>query len=145
MLFAPVSRDDLARLEQNLNRQIPGAYREFLLGIGNGLNLFSGTLSLDGLRASYARSGDAVWQPFDLETVNSLERPRNALADYFYIGGYFEDGSHLYLDGERVYRCSRDSAKQLNHWNSLSEMMIQEVTRISRLFDEKGRRKELNH
>jgi hypothetical protein len=142
LIFSPLTEKDVKTLEQILRRQLPKCFREFLMDFANGLNIFSGSLSLDGLRKNYVRGGEQIWQPFALETPNLYERPKDAGLHHFFIGGYEEDGSLLCLDNESVFRCSRKSVKPLNEWTSLSEMLGNEIKRLSALFDEFGRKKD---
>jgi len=126
-------------LEQTLGN-IPQDYREFLLSFGNGLSVFSDNLSLYGLQV-IARSGDDMWQPFPLDTPNFYERPPDAHEEAFFIGGYGQDGSLLFVEKGRVFRCKRDSATSLKEWPSFSEMLVAEVRRLFMLFDDHGRLK----
>ncbi|MBE0543131.1 MAG: SMI1/KNR4 family protein [Verrucomicrobia bacterium] len=140
-VFAPISHHDVLQLEKSLGRKIPEPYRHFLTSFANGLSIYSECLSLDGLRTSYARRGDEVWQPFAIDTPNVYERPRDADPRHFFIGGYGQDGSLLYIDGVKVYRCSRESVEPLHEWNGFETMLIGEVERLVALFDENGRKK----
>src|SRR5438477_8765688 len=54
-LFQPLTDDEISQLDHLCRRPVPRAYRWWLKK-HNGLGLFVGTLSLDGLRTSYARS-----------------------------------------------------------------------------------------
>lgn len=142
-VFPPLSEADVVQLEREiLRRAIPPAYRAFLTGCSNGLRLFSGSLSLYGLRRNYIRTGDAVWQPFAIETPNLYERPRDASNSCFFIGGYNWDGSRLYIEGEEVFRCSRRSAEPLDRWEGFWDMLLRETERLSMLFDENGRERD---
>lgn len=142
LIFPPLIEAEVEILEQTLRRQIPKPYRTFLTKFGNGINIFSGSLSLDGMRKSNDRTGDGNWQPFAIETPNLYERPRDAESRHFFIGGFEEDGSLLYLENDKVIRCDRASVKPLNEWGSLSEMIGSEVKRLSELFDEYGRKRD---
>ncbi len=141
VLFPPLTGDQLSQVEREIDRQLPRAYADFLAK-SNGLWLFSGALTLDGLRWSYVRSGDAVWQPFSIATPNVNERPRGAKGSAVFVGGYQFDGSLLYIDADalRTYRCARTSANPLNEWPSFEAMLEAEATRLATLFDQSGRR-----
>lgn len=144
-IYPPLDSNELSQLEESLATTIPPTYREFLTTYSNGITLFSCNLSFDGLRRNYKRDTDSSRQPFDIIRYNVDERPENSKDTYFYIGGYTDDGSLLFLDSSSdfVYRCDRDNASILyNRWNNFSEMLCSEVERISGLFDEFG--KELN-
>ena len=140
ILFPPLGERELGMLEERLRRAVPADYARWL-GFSNGLYLFSGSLSLDGLRTDYSREV-GVWQPFALETPNVDERPADAGDEVFFVGGYGEDGSLLYLDERSgtAHRCSRDSVEPLNSWADFRTMLLDEAERLARLFDERGRR-----
>lgn len=140
ILFAPLNERDVRQLELRLPCAIPHAVATFLMRT-NGLYLFSGSLSIDGLRFSNVRSG-AVRQPFSILTPNIDERPRSSKASYLFIGGYGCDGSLLYCDtgSPTVYRCSSRSARPLNEWPSFEEMIESEFNRLATHFDSKGQR-----
>ena len=140
-IFPPLDKGGIDKLEAGLKMSIPTDYKEFL-SVANGLMLFSCRLSLDGLRTSYVRTGDEAIQPFSLLTPNTFERPKDALPSYLFIGGYGQDGSRLYIDGEtsKVFRAARRTSTPLNEWKNFEEMLVTETIRIALLFDDKGKR-----
>ena len=141
ILYKPLIEEEINKLEEETKVRIPSIYRTFLRW-SNGLNLFSGSLSFYGLRVLNYREGDKAIQPFNIVTPNTLERPKDAKSTYLFIGGYNWDGSKLYLDNEtlKVYRCDRYSAEDIkNEWRNFEETLKSEVSRLSALFDEKGK------
>jgi len=124
-----------------LSKPLPKDFEEFLT-LSNGCYFFSGSLSISGLRKSYRRTVIASRQPFDITTPNIEQRPRDAEDSFLFFGFYKWDGSRLYIDAKtgRVFRCSAESAKPLNNWNSFSEALLSEVKRLSKLFDGQGRK-----
>jgi hypothetical protein len=141
MLFAPLSVTQIAQIERDIGTALPDEFASFLKR-SNGLSLFSDALSIDGLRTSYARTGDSTRQPFSIITPNVPERPLFSRDSFVFIGGYRSDGSLLYIDKKdsRVYRCKNRSAKPLNEWSDFGVMLHKEATRLSLLFDNKGRK-----
>lgn len=141
LIFAGLDKAGIDQVEHQLGIQLPADF-DWFLRRANGISLFSGSLSVYGLRESYARSGDAVWQPFAIDVPNTLERPRDAKDSALFVGGYRSDGSRVYIDTDssRVYRCSRDTVKPLNEWPSFLEMLASEAKRLSQLFDDNGRK-----
>jgi hypothetical protein len=140
-IYAGLSPQELDSLELKVGRPIPSVLRDFLAHT-NGINLFSGHLSIYGLRSTYNRTGDAAWQPFALEVPNTQERPRDAKESYFFFGGYFDDGSRLVIDCEtsKVLRLpQRKAAPILTEWPDFWSMLLSEAHRLSLLFDEVGR------
>jgi hypothetical protein len=143
-LYPTLNEVDIAELESELNKKIPIVYKNFLIEFSNGLSILNATFSLDGLRGNYDRTTDGSRQPFSLITPNIYERPKNAKSNFFFIGGYNWDGSHLYIDTETnfVHYCKRWDATSLYQWSSFDEMLYSEIERIYKLFDEEG--KEIN-
>lgn len=136
-IYRPLSSNELASLEVQLNRPVPCAYRTFL-SLTNGITLFQESLSLDGLRGDYSRKIDAAWQPYGLEIPNVLERLSDSSPELFFIGGYGDDGSLLYIDGEQVVRCSGSTVRPLNRWPTFEKMLVSETERIALLFKRHG-------
>ncbi len=139
-IYPVLIEEDIIHLEKELETKIPTAYKLFLLHNSNGLNVFTSSFGLDGLRKELGRTIEDSRQPFSLITPNTIEKPKNAKEGYFFIGGYEWDGSKLYIDKEtgKVHYCDRWDATSLYEWSSFEEMIVSEVKRITSLFDEKG-------
>ncbi len=139
-LFAPINEKEIKELELQMGRKIPDTYKEFLILGYNGIRLFVTEFSLYGLRKQLGRTIEASVQPFSILTPNGIERPKNALDSYFFIGGYGEDGSKIYLDTktDKVHYCKRNDATSIVEWKSFDKMLESEVDRIFSLFDKKG-------
>lgn len=139
-LYPTLTNEDLDLLEKELDTNIPKEYKDFLLNYSNGLSIFVSKFSLYGMRKELGRTIEASRQPFSLITPNTIEKPKNAKANHFFIGSYKWDGSKLYIDNEtgKVHYCDRWDATSLYEWNSFAEMLVSEVKRITSLFDEKG-------
>ena len=137
--FAPLTEERLALLERVLNREVPKQYRTFLTYVSNGMHIFHRCLSLLGLQGSINRKL-GIQGPFDLSIPNVYERPSNADASCFFIGGYSYDASKLYMkdDSDKVYYCARRDATPLKEWNSFSEMLIEEIQRLKSLHGADG-------
>ena len=142
-IYKGLSNEEIDRLEQELETEIPKDYKEFLQ-FSNGLHIFNTTFYLDGLRESNDRLKAIENRlPFALSTKNVFEKPRNAKPEYFFIGGYAcDNGSLLYINNSKVYRCKTNNAKPLNEWNSLNEMIITEIDRLTELHSANGKLKE---
>ena len=98
-IYKGLSNEEISKLEQELETDIPKDYKEFLK-FSNGLHIFNTTFCLDGLRTSYNRIKEIENRlPFSILTTNLYERPKNAKDEYFFIGGYdWGNGSHLYIN-----------------------------------------------
>jgi hypothetical protein len=142
-IYPKIGSYDIKFLEKEIRMSIPDEYKEFL-GVSNGLGIFNTTLSLYGLRRSYVRNVNEVWQPFNIVTPNTLERPDNAGQNIFIIGGYDWDGSYLYINthNNKVYLCDRDNISSKFEWPNFEEMLESEIRRLITLFDDQG--KEIN-
>lgn len=140
LVFSPLSDSEIAVLEDQIGHSLPLAVADFYRH-SNGLLLFSGSLSIDGLRGVNSRSGDAAWQPFSIHTANCLERPSGAPVDWVYFGSYAEDGSQVVVDAgsERVYHCDRGSIDPKLEWHSIHDFLRGELRRLSTYYDETGR------
>ncbi|WP_221403650.1 SMI1/KNR4 family protein [Riemerella columbipharyngis] len=126
-------------LEKRLQREIPPAYKRFLMEYSNGLHFYF-SLNLYGNRDGLLdRSGNEVivW---DLQDLNRFERPKNSSKDVIFIGTYSYDASKLYIDcaTNKVHYCGRYDATSLKEWDSFETMMSEEIDRIYALFDEDG-------
>lgn len=146
ILYAPLSDKKIKELENKINIKFPPSFIDFLK-FTNGISLFSGEIIIYGLRENYNRTGDDIWQPFDIDVPNVEERLKDAKDTYLFIGSYYDDGTKLFIDciDEKVYRCESDiSSNILNVWNNFDEMLISEVKRLEKLFDEKGKLKDVN-
>ena len=137
--FAPLTDEQLALLERVLNREVPKQYRAFLTHVSNGMHIFHRCLSLEGLQGSINRKL-GIQGPFDLSIPNVYERPSNADASCFFIGGYSYDCSKLYMrsGSQKVFYCPRWDITPLKEWNSFSEMLIEEIQRLKSLHGADG-------
>ncbi len=140
-IYPTLSDPDVSKLERKLNMPIPGSYRWFLQNGSNGLDVFVAEFYLYGLRKDLGRSIEASRQPYSPDISNIDERPKNAKKSYFFIGGYKWDGSKLYIDTDsnQVHFSDRWDATSLFRWNSFEEMLLSEIKRLVKLFDENGK------
>lgn len=136
-MYGYLSEYEIVNIEQSISKKIPVQYRDFLANCSNGLNLMGTTLCLFGYRSMVGRDMVACRQPFDIISLNKYksERPRNATADMFFIGGYDCDDSQVYLtkDG-KVHFCAPNDCLSLK----LDDFLLSEIHRIYCLFDENG-------
>jgi hypothetical protein len=140
-LYPPLSLADIADLEGKLKMPVPHEYKQFLQ-LSNGLNVFNTTLSLFGLRRNYIRDVENVWQPFDIITPNTIEKPGNASNNVFIFGTYDWDGSYLYIDcekGNTVHLCTNDDITSLYKWPNLEAVLKSEIKRLLTMFDGQGK------
>jgi len=139
-IYKGLTELEIAEMEKQIHQKLPKELFDFYK-LYNGAQLFSGALSIDGLRRNFSRNVDASRQPFSMETTNVDERIRNAPANAVFFGGYDWDGSLVYCchGAEGVFRCDRESAEPLNRWTSLRDFFDQEIDRLSMLFSKDGK------
>lgn len=138
-LYKPVSLKEIQLIEKSIGVSIPDSYKSFLLSFSNGLSILGDTLSLFGYRSNYSRNNEDVWQPYDIITLNLYEKPHNATLNEFLIGKYEWDASSLYINKEdEICYCKSDDILPLKKWNSLSDMLYEELTRLYELVSENG-------
>ena len=137
--FAPLTEEQLALVERVLNREVPKQYKIFLTLFSNGMHIFLRCLNLYGLQGSINRKL-GIQGPFDLSIPNVYERPSNADASCFFIGGYSYDGSKLYMrsGSQKMFYCLRWDITPIKEWNSFSEMLIEEIQRLKSLHGADG-------
>ena len=143
VIFAGLGGEQLEDLKKSAGRDLRDSLIEFYK-VWNGCILFSGVLSINGLRTSYDRSiADADRQPFSIRTGNVPERPKNSDHDWVYFGGYNWDGSRLLMDetGKVVLTSRLDANDRKFRWDNLEDMLTSEVIRIADMFDSHGRRR----
>ncbi|WP_298623209.1 SMI1/KNR4 family protein [uncultured Zoogloea sp.] len=140
VIYSSLNESEISEIESLIQRQIPGDLVEFYK-IHNGCQLFSGALSVDGLRRNTSRTVDASRQPFSMVTPNIDERIKNSPTNAVFFGGYDWDGSLLYCmpNAKEIFRCNRDSAEPINQWPSLDDFFSSEIERLSKLFTGDGR------
>ena len=141
-IYVNLSEKQINELENNIPVPLPTDYREFLK-ICNGINIFSDSLYVLGVRDSYSRKGDEAIQPYDIVRSN-MERPKGCPDSWLFFGGYSWDGTRVMFDlsegteNNKVYLCARRSTEILYEWNDFWSWLSDETDRISKLFDLNG-------
>lgn len=125
-------------IKHKLDIDLPNDFVEFL-SYANGINIFSDSLSIWGVKTSIARTGDDAIQPYDVIDLNQEYRyPKSILV----IGSYSWDGSiviyDLNLSDKKVFRCHRGKLIKLNEWDSIWKWLENETERLSLIFDLDG-------
>ncbi|HEX2939356.1 MAG TPA: SMI1/KNR4 family protein [Ruminiclostridium sp.] len=141
-LYVGLSDEQINELQDCIPVDLPVPYKEFLSSY-NGLNIFSDSLSICGLRSLNIRTGDEAIQPYSLIDSNN-GRPKKAPDTWLYFGSYSWDGSMVIIDLEngsnhnKIYRCSREDTKILNEWPDFWSWLLSETQRLSMMFDQNG-------
>ncbi len=141
-LYAGLANNQINQLQDSIPVSLPESYKEFLK-LYNGLNIFSNSLSIWGLRSLNYRTGEGSIQPYSLIDLNN-GRPKKFPDTWLYFGSYSWDGSRVIFDLEKgvennkVYRCNRQDVKVLNEWPNIWIWLLSETQRLSKMFDENG-------
>lgn len=140
ILYAALDDNEIESLENELGQKIPSELKYFYEKY-NGLNVFSDSLSIWGYRKSYERKGEGSIQPYSLVELNK-ERPTECPDSWLFFGSYSWDGSCVLFDTSKedlkVYRCEDGTTKILSEWPNFSYWLLEEIKRLTNLFDEKG-------
>lgn len=140
LIYAGLTDAKITELQNKLDKIMPRDYIDFLKN-ANGINIFSDSISIWGLRNSYIRVGDEAIQPYDVVALNA-EKTREMPDSWFLFGSYSWDGStmvyDLSKDSSKVYLCECNSARVLKEWPDFWCWLKIEVERLSQMFDEKG-------
>lgn len=140
-IYAPLTEDEIAVLEQEINNELPTSLKEFYR-FANGCNLFQ-TLEINGLRKNYDRSlDDNAYQPISLKYQNVFNQPLGKTDDCIFFGAYDWDGSCLFMrkNERKVFLCLPDNVDQiLYEWPGFEEFLLGEVKRLANMFDDNGR------
>jgi len=142
LVFPGLNDKEVEQLDVEIRRRLPAWLRDFYRR-ANGIDMFSGTLSIHGLRR-YLIDDNGAPQPFSLSLINVDERVPGAPDDCIFFATYGFDGSLLCTlgKGNQVYRTGRETFEILNRWKTFSSAIIEETERISNLFNNNG---ELKH
>lgn len=136
-IYTGLSEEQVNELENDMPIPLPNDYRAFLK-IYNGINIFSDSLSVFGVRDS-----DSSIQPYDIIDEN-MEAPEGAPESWLFFGGYSWDGTMVMFDlsegteNNKVYLCARESANILYEWNDFWSWLSEETDRLSKMFDLNG-------
>ncbi len=120
IIYASLINSQIELIRTAISIEIPNDLIEFW-GYANGVNLFSDSISIWGLRTSYVRTGEDAYQPYDITSLNNEGTilKLNCLA----FGSYSIDGSLIAYDfvisSTKVYRLEKITSKVLQEWETL--------------------------
>jgi hypothetical protein len=140
IVYKPAERGLLQRVAENL--KFPAVFIDFL-SQQNGAMLFSGALNLYGVVQPdqfLNRSDRFSLPPFNIQRENdswSFDKDRLLV-----IGGYRSDGSRVCLDrvSSSVVVFKKPELVPIPSRRGLEDWLLDEVTRLSTLFDSRGKR-----
>ena len=143
VVYEPLNETGILRLETILDHPLPTALRDFY-SKANGLSIFGGMLSLQGIRHDYSRAltDEGMYQPVSLEYGNTTERPKGYTPNMTFFGWYDYDGSKIYArtDDRRIFMCPRYTVEPtLCEWPDFQTFLLSEAERSADLFEEGGR------
>jgi hypothetical protein len=141
-IYPSLSEDEIFHLEGLISRKIPDNLKDYYR-ICNGMSIFSGSLSIRGLRENYTRDVD-VRLPISLESGNTKDRPMRKIngKDEFIdnsgqirFGFFSYSGTELMMlisDEKRIYAVPRyKDGPILYEWESFESMLNSEIERMS--------------
>lgn len=141
-IYPSWSENEILRLEGLISRKIPVPLKEFYR-ISNGMSIFSGSLSIRGLRENYTREVD-IRLPVSLESGNTKDRPMRSVngKDEFIdnsgqirFGFFSYSGTELMMlldDKKHIYAVPRyKEGPILYEWESFESMLNSEIERMS--------------
>lgn len=141
-IYAGLSEDKINELKRKISDKLSNDYVEFLK-VANGINIFSDSLSIWGVRTSYVRKGDEAIQPYDLIAENE-DMKGQFPESWLMIGSYSWDGStvgyNLSNNSNKVFLCKPDSDEIVKEWDDLWTWLNEEIERLSLLFDMNGKK-----
>ena len=141
-IYNGLADEQIDKIEDELNLKIPIDFREFYK-ICNGINIFSNSLSISGMKLSYERTGEEAIQPYCI-IVTNYGRPEGCPDSWIFFGSYQWDGSKVFfdlkngLDSSKVYYSEEDSLEIKKEWPDFYTFLLDETQRLSELFDENG-------
>lgn len=136
----PLTGGEFDVVEMFIGRGLPQPLSQLYLRF-NGFGLFSDEICVYGLRKNQTRTIEDAWQPFAIQTPNTVERPAKSPDDMVFFGGYGDDLTLLGMSptGPEVFATKPNRWKILATWPSLEVCLVDEAERLSKLFDEKGK------
>jgi len=135
VLFAPLSREEVDAIANQLGTRLPEQFSQFLQ-VWNGLKLFGYQMNVWGKRENYSRVGDDAWQPFDIITHNrSSERPTGTPYTVVYIGSAERGDKWIFLDLSqdnfgRVGSTNRKHYEPDRYWSDFNSWLACEFSRM---------------
>lgn len=142
-IYEPLDESSISQLEEMIGKPLLPALRTFY-GKANGLRIFGGKLSIQGLRHDNTRelTDEGMYQPVSLEYGNAMDHPKGYQPEMTFFGWYYYDGSMLYArsDDERIFMCPQHAANPtLCEWPDFETFLLSEAERLASLFDNEGR------
>ncbi|MGV8990546.1 MAG: hypothetical protein ACOH1Q_03985 [Thiobacillus sp.] len=139
-IYRGLQEDQIGQLQVLIGRDLPEDLWSFYQE-ANGMSLFAGSLSIQGLRKNYSRDS-SVRLPISLEYGNVLDTPHGqAKEDISHVRfGFYSSGDGaevaIKLDGGRtIYAFPRYELKPvLFEWPDFGSMLLSEIDRMSDLF-----------
>lgn len=117
-----------------------------LYGSCNGADLFFNALSVFGCverGALLDRTDRFKLPPLDVRDINSRLKAKLSDRNLVAVGFYSYDGSYVCIEresGQAVCFAGKAVADERTRWKSIDDWLREEISRISFLFDESGRR-----
>lgn len=131
-IYYKLNNQEILDLESKIGKKMPEEYKAFLL-MCNGINIFSDSLSIFGVRKSYKRIGDEAHQPYDLYEMNNENR-NNINKNNLIIGSCDDNNNFIVYNLEENNICiyNRDNYNIIEKFNSLIELLEKKIEILSK-------------
>lgn len=130
LIYAPMTSADMAEIEGKLHQRFPDQMRRFYK-YHNGISLFAHGLDVWGKRYNWARTGDAVWQPFDIVTLNRPGgRPKNSPYEVVFFGTTDRSENWVYFHSPTgiIGKTGRNIFNERETWSEFDTWLAAEIS-----------------
>lgn len=134
-IFPPLDNSRIDIIEDKLNIKLHQSLRDFFL-LHNGLDLYRFQIAVYGLRTTYNRTTENVFlaQPFDLVSLNSLERPIKEKPELMFLGTIGDDRQEVtvFPDGSVARWEGMIGEKLIARFEDIFEFLVVEAESANR-------------
>lgn len=127
--YPPMEPEQLIFVEDHLGQALPSEIKDFYQQ-NNGIGLFGYKIEIWGKRRSYKRTGDDMWQPFDIVSHNAKnEIPANSPENVVFFGSAERGDSwvYFYTNSRIVGKTPRFQFHELRTWSNFNLWLIDEI------------------
>lgn len=137
LVFAPLNTSQIRGIEKALHQSLPGDF-EFFLNRYNGISMFGNQINIWGKRSSWNRSGNNIWQPFDIVSHNRPgERPKGSPYTIVYFGSVSRGNRWVFFQPSNgtVGRTDRRDYLPECLWPDFESWMLDELAQFDSDWD----------
>ena len=129
LAFASLADEELSKLEHELRQRLPPQLKMFFRK-HNGISLFGNEINIWGKRSNFVRSGDDIWQPFDIVRHNNpSERPRSCPYSIVFFGSTNQGEKWVFFspDDGSIGKTSRTRYQPEQSWPDFNSWLLDEL------------------